>query len=355
MKITQIKELIPYAIEAGVPIYLWGVHGIGKTELVHQWAEENGYNVLVWPLSLMEPGDVLGCPEIIEGKTITAPPSDLPREGKWIVFIDEFNRARVDTQNAAFKFIDDTIPRYKRPEDVYIIAAGNPSDMALDADSTQQNYHVTELDPALGSRFLHVLVEPAAKEWVDFAEDTKHNDKVVEFVKGYQESLGYAKIALPPIISRPRGLTYLSKFLNVDLPDHLVPEVSRGLIGPHFAVTFNDFLMTGEIYVKAKDFVKDFKTSFDKFLRQKEKKRTDLVNRSITSLHNYLKEVEHLNDVESEAFYHVVFSLSTDMQIAFLSKWTSSNQEKDKLKAAAIIKHATKEELEEHKTHYQKS
>ncbi len=328
MKIQDVKNLIPFCIKANIPIYLHGVHGIGKTELVLQWAKDNNYQVLVWPLSLMEPGDILGCPEIVNGRTITAPPTDLPTEGKWIVFIDELNRARVDTQNAAFKFIDDTIPRYKRPKSVYIMAAGNPSDIIRDeAGKKQQSYHVTDLDPALASRFLHIKVEPSANEWIEFAKETDHDKTVIDFVKGYQESLGYTQIALPPLVSRPRGLTYLSTLRKVDLPKNLEEEVAAGLLGTHFATTFISFLASGEIYVKFKALLDNFQSEFENFKRHREAGRMDLINKSIASMENYLFELDREpTPEENRTALHMILELSKDVQIAIIEKIGRKNE-----------------------------
>ena len=328
MKINDVKKLIPFCIKANIPLYLHGVHGIGKTELVLQWAKDNNYNVLVWPLSLMEPGDILGCPEIVNGRTITAPPVDLPTEGNWIVFIDELNRARVDTQNAAFKFVDDTIPRYKRPKSVYIMAAGNPSDIIRDeTGKKQQAYHVTELDPALASRFLHIRVEPSANEWIDFASQTSHDKTVIDFVKGYQESLGYTQIALPPLVSRARGLTFLSALRKVDLPHDLQEEVAMGLLGTHFATTFMSFLESGEVYVKFKQLLESNDEDFATFRRHKESGRMDLVNKSMASMENYMFELDRAPTFnEGKIALKMVLELSKDIQLAIIEKIGRKNE-----------------------------
>lgn len=327
MKITDVKKLIPICIKAKIPLFLWGVSGIGKTALVRQWCEENHYNLLVWSLSLKEPGDILGCPYISSNETSTAPPAELPKEGNWIVFMDEMNRARVDTLNAAFKFVDDEIPGYRRPSSVFIMAAGNPSEIIRDeTGKKQQAYQVTELDPALLARFLHINVEPTANEWISYAEKTKHDTTIIDFVKGYQETLGYAKISLPPLLPRARGMSFLSELRKAGLNSSEVSlefqgEVASGLIGIPMASAFTTFIVTNQSYVKFKDLLENFEPNFVIFKKHIKEERTDLINRALTSMENYLFELEQdISYNEGKTALKLILALSKDMQVAIMHK-----------------------------------
>jgi len=86
-------------------LFIWGAPGIGKTEILHQVAEENDAVVIEWHLSQIEPTDFRGIPKIEnpgntgdpkDERTVVKlpelfPDSDTQQPG--IMFFDEMNRA----------------------------------------------------------------------------------------------------------------------------------------------------------------------------------------------------------------------------------------------------------------------
>ena len=65
MNITEAKEALKYCDEIGKVPLLEGVHGIGKSQIVKEYAKENGYSCEILILSLMDTGDLLGIPKIV--------------------------------------------------------------------------------------------------------------------------------------------------------------------------------------------------------------------------------------------------------------------------------------------------
>ena len=62
------------------PVCIWGEHGIGKTELVEDFAISNGFQMAyVAPAQFEEMGDLLGMPQIIDNSTRFAPPAWVPQ------------------------------------------------------------------------------------------------------------------------------------------------------------------------------------------------------------------------------------------------------------------------------------
>lgn len=83
----SVRRLVEHQLERAdrpVPVCIWGVHGIGKTELVREIASDRGIPmVYLAPAQFEEMGDLLGMPRIdqtMEGRSVTrmAPPSWVP-------------------------------------------------------------------------------------------------------------------------------------------------------------------------------------------------------------------------------------------------------------------------------------
>jgi MoxR-like ATPase len=91
----QLIDLVKLVYQANQPLLLYGKHGVGKSELLGNAAKNLGLQLIVRDLSLMEPPDLIGIPQIREGKTFYAAPSFLPTSGKGLLVFEELNRALV--------------------------------------------------------------------------------------------------------------------------------------------------------------------------------------------------------------------------------------------------------------------
>ena len=93
---TEIEAFLNHVLEnTRVPVCIWGKHGIGKTELVENFAKANGFDfTYIAPAQFEEMGDLVGMPKIVDGKTVFAAPSWIPTTNKkGILLIDDVNRA----------------------------------------------------------------------------------------------------------------------------------------------------------------------------------------------------------------------------------------------------------------------
>ena len=66
MDIETAKEIIVAAAIADDTVIIEGVHGIGKSGIVKQFATENNYHIETLFLSHQEVGDITGIPKMIE-------------------------------------------------------------------------------------------------------------------------------------------------------------------------------------------------------------------------------------------------------------------------------------------------
>jgi len=181
MNHTQLQKFLKFAHKNRVPVMLWGPTGIGKTTAIYEYGQMCDAKVITLHLASQEPGDLVGLPgrenltpeeqkAAIEkglkdrtGRTIWLRPQWMPDEndpGKYIFFLDEFNRGPKYVLACMFPFLlEGRLHTHRLPKDSWVIAAGNPAD---------DNYDVTEIhDKALISRLCHIKLTPTAQEWLD--------------------------------------------------------------------------------------------------------------------------------------------------------------------------------------------
>jgi hypothetical protein len=162
---TPLLDLFVLAYEANLPVLLHGRHGVGKSEIGRQAARRLGVRFLPLDLSLLEPIDLVGIPQVQEdGRTHYAPPKLLPDPDDdvgGILMLEELNRAPEYMRAPCLRLLSDRcLNDYKLPSSWVPCASVNDA-----ADG----YQVGELDAALLSRFLQGRVVPDVDEWVRWA------------------------------------------------------------------------------------------------------------------------------------------------------------------------------------------
>ena len=166
-------------------IMLTGRHGIGKSQILTKYFESVGMTVKTLFLGQMsDPGDLLGLPNKDEatGKTTFMPPYWFPTDGKPIVlFLDELNRARPEILQTVMDLVlNRKLAGRPLPDGSRIISACNDGD----------EYQLTDLDPALVSRFNIYTFRPSAEEWLLWAEREGLDERVIRFISANPELLG---------------------------------------------------------------------------------------------------------------------------------------------------------------------
>ena len=160
-------------------IMLVGRHGIGKSEILTEYFQSKGMPVVALFLGQMaDPGDLIGIPAKNEatGKTEFMPPYWFPLDGKPIVlFLDELNRARPEILQTIMDLaLNRKLAGRKLPEGSRIISAVNEG----------EQYQLTDLDPALVSRFNIVNFQPTVQEWLLWANREGLDKRVISFIEG---------------------------------------------------------------------------------------------------------------------------------------------------------------------------
>ena len=173
-ELMQMLEMTP----ASHNIMLVGQHGIGKSEILTEYYARKGMKVVPLFLGQMaDPGDLIGIPNKNSetGKTEFMPPYWFPLDGKPIVlFLDELNRARPEILQTIMDLaLNRTLAGRRLPEGSRILSAVNEG----------EQYQLTDLDPALVSRFNIVTFQPTVQEWLLWAKREDVDSRVVSFIE----------------------------------------------------------------------------------------------------------------------------------------------------------------------------
>jgi hypothetical protein len=175
---NQILEMTPY----NQNILIAGDHGIGKSEIVTNYYEDKGFQVeTVFLGQMSDPGDLLGLPdkkEITVGEATTLimdflPPAWWQSEKPFCLFLDEINRGRPEIMQVIFDLcLNRRLGGRTLPEGSIVVAAANVG----------SEYQVTDLDPALVSRFNIYRLAPTAEEWVSYAVKQGVDQRITSFI-----------------------------------------------------------------------------------------------------------------------------------------------------------------------------
>lgn len=159
----MVSKILSLAVAGGIPVYLRGAPGVGKTALVRAVAEGLGLHLEVVITALHDPTDFSGLPVKVDGRCVFAPPEwavRLVERAPSLLFLDELSVAPPAVQAAALRVVHERVVGYLRlPESVRVVAAGNrPEDSEA----------VWDLTPPLANRFLHLSLGPSAESVVDY-------------------------------------------------------------------------------------------------------------------------------------------------------------------------------------------
>lgn len=187
INVAELKETLALT-PSSQNIMLVGKHGIGKSEILTEYFAAQGMKVVALFLGQMsDPGDIIGLPSKVEVcdsegnvregvyKTDFLAPYWFPNDGQPIVlFLDELNRARPEILQTVMDLtLNRKLAGKPLPEGSRVISAVNDGD----------EYQLTDLDPALVSRFNIYEFNPTVEEWLDWAEKEGLDERVTEFIQ----------------------------------------------------------------------------------------------------------------------------------------------------------------------------
>jgi len=280
---AQFNKIAPYIIRSRKPIMGHGRHGIGKSEIVYQLAEQlasilgedfqekfgKNYNFPVIERrasQMADTGDVIGVPEPVDseyGRITTFAPMGWFAQAchqPCILFVDELDRGNNDVRQAFMELTDSRkIAGHTLHPDTIILAMVNGG--SHDENNT---YQVSELDPAENDRWWHVNLEPTVEDWIDWAKD-RCNPMVVDFIRQNPSHLEFkGEIEPHKVYPSRRSWAHFDKSLALSDTNLLEANdegkismdlyfVGEGFIGQEASIAFRDFVEKYEKQVTVDD------------------------------------------------------------------------------------------------------
>ncbi len=241
-ELREVLRLTPPAQN----IMLIGKHGIGKSEIITRYfRDERDMEVVAFFLGQMsDPGDLIGLLHKDEatGRSVFLPPFWWPVDGQPIVlFLDELNRARPEILQSVHELaLNKTLAGKRLPEGSVVVSAVNEGD----------EYQLTDLDPALVSRFNLYEFAPTVEDWLLWADENGVDPRILSFIQRHNqhldgdgdEDLLTARAGLVKTPDR-RAWVRASDFMRpLESIDDMHVKILAGMVGAPAALAFKKSL-----------------------------------------------------------------------------------------------------------------
>ncbi|MDB4710745.1 AAA family ATPase [Flavobacteriales bacterium] len=272
------------------PLCIWGTHGLGKTEMVRDYAKSRGWQFeYIAPAQFEEMGDLHGMPSIdnssVIGKTVFNPPDWVPtKEGPGILLIDDINRADDRILRGCMQLLQNyELSSWKLPEKWQIVATANPEGA---------DYSVTPMDDAMLTRMIHTSLIFDHKVWAQWASNSGVDKRGISFVLTYPELINSER-------TTPRSLTQFFQLIN-NIDDlkkniNLVLSLALSTLDQITASSFVNFVNDDlQILVEPQEILNstnfnEIKKRINQLSKDSEgEKRTDRLSTVSTRLYLYL-------------------------------------------------------------------
>lgn len=202
------KQLMDILLNVAVvrPVFIWGAPGIGKSAIVEQFAEAVGLPCVSLLGSQLAPEDIIGVPQIVDGKSIFCPPRMIARDEPYCLFLDELNACSQEVQKAFYSLIlERRIGEYHMPEGSIVIGAGNRA---------QDNAITRNLSSALVNRLFHVELKADTRVWLEWAAANGIHPWAYDYICSRPDHLWSQPPKTEEPFSTPRSWHMLSDALN---------------------------------------------------------------------------------------------------------------------------------------------
>lgn len=287
-----VIQLVAAAYRAGRPVLLEGGHGLGKSEVLGQAAKRLGIACTVLDLSLCEATDLVGLPQLRDGRTVFAPPDVLPASGSGLLVLEELNRAPRYVRAPCLQLLTARrLNQYILPDGWLPVACINPAM----TDPDQDSYDVDELDAALRSRFVHVRVRAGHREWLEWAAANGVHAVVLDAV----EEAGEAAINGPGV--NPRAWVSAGSFLSAwesdPGDDEVLAAALVGILGETWGIALCRMYATAERPLAAHDVIDGWDTARPVVVAWVRQARLDMLRATWNNVMRHLSSNDTARDV----------------------------------------------------------
>lgn len=219
------------------PVFVWGPPGTGKSSLVQRFAADVGLPCVSLLGSQLAPEDLLGVPQIVDGKSRFCPPRLIAREEPYCLFLDELNACSHEVQKSFYSLIHERrVGDYVMPPGSIVIGAGNRA---------QDSAIVKPMSSALVNRMVHVHLQVSHQDWLAWAEEGGLHPLVLDYVRLRPDHLWTQPPKHEEPFSTPRSWHMLSDALHEygdAVADDALAALAFGCLSPHHATQFRAFV-----------------------------------------------------------------------------------------------------------------
>lgn len=242
MNIAKAQKLLRTCIQANLPVLLVGAPGVGKTDIVCQAAQGEGYDLIVSHPVVSDPTDAKGLPYPSEDG-LTArflPYGDLARAlnatRPTIWFLDDLGQATPAVQAAFMQLLlARRIGEHQLPDCITFVAATNRK-----ADRAG----VSGILEPVKSRFVTIIsVTPSVEDWTDWALDNGLPGELIAFLR-YRPDLLFQPAPTLEIVNSPSSRTWANaaRLMQAGLDPDIEQEALCGSVGETGATELVSFL-----------------------------------------------------------------------------------------------------------------
>jgi hypothetical protein len=319
----RVMESLPTG-ERPVPVCIWGLHGIGKTELVRGLAQElNAQLEYIAPAQFEEMGDLIGMPRIDDVVTRFAPPSWVPNQaGPGILLLDDVNRADDRILRGIMQLLQFyELVSWKLPEKWVIVLTANPDG---------GDYSVTPMDDALLNRMLHITMDFNAPVWAKWAEKAGVDERGINFVLTYPELVN-GKRTTPRSLVQFFDQIRIFDDLNEALP--LIKILGEACLDTETVQAFVSFIhlrldrMPGPDQILDSPDFSQISGQLQRLINDGTVQRLDILSVTITRLNNFLLlHPEKLNELRLQNLTRFILLdfIPNDLRLSMAQELTAT-------------------------------
>lgn len=212
---SLLAQLITECFQHKVMPMVWGMPGIGKSDIMQQIADENNLLLIDVRLTTCDITDLNGFPDNSGVKATYKVFDTFPVKGDplpkgydgWLVFLDELPSVNGTMQASAYKLIlDRLVGQHGLHERCLLAAAGN------DVNHGAVSYG---MGTAAGTRMAHFNLVSDLEEWVNYGHKNGVDHRLLSFVQ-YRPALfhNYVADSTDKTYPNPRTWTRTSPFVK---------------------------------------------------------------------------------------------------------------------------------------------